>query len=67
TAHLIFPKQYKISYRNKNFLLYDGLEKKGERFILFAASCQLNILSRRSPIYFDSTITPVSEIFYKII
>ncbi|KAF0990170.1 hypothetical protein HZS_2123 [Henneguya salminicola] len=35
-AHLIIPEQYQISYRNENFLLYDGVEKDGERLILFA-------------------------------
>ncbi|KAF0985738.1 LOW QUALITY PROTEIN: hypothetical protein HZS_6667 [Henneguya salminicola] len=31
-THLIIPEQYKISFRNKNFLLYDGkmMERKTE-------------------------------------
>ncbi|KAF0993152.1 hypothetical protein HZS_5055 [Henneguya salminicola] len=36
TAHFIIPEQYKINFRNENFLLYDGVENDGERFILFA-------------------------------
>ncbi|KAF0985555.1 hypothetical protein HZS_2971 [Henneguya salminicola] len=47
-AHLIIPEQYKISLRNEQFLLYDGVENDGERFILFATPRQLNILSRSS-------------------
>ncbi|KAF0986407.1 hypothetical protein HZS_3444 [Henneguya salminicola] len=54
-APFIIPEQYKISFRNENFLLYDGLENDGERFIFFATPRQLNILSRSSNIYFDST------------
>ncbi|KAF0986576.1 hypothetical protein HZS_1928 [Henneguya salminicola] len=44
-AHINIPEQYKISFRNENFLLYDGLENDGERFILFATPRQLNILA----------------------
>ncbi|KAF0985760.1 hypothetical protein HZS_7415 [Henneguya salminicola] len=35
-AHINIPEQYKISFRNENFLLHDGLENDGERFILIA-------------------------------
>ncbi|KAF0985852.1 hypothetical protein HZS_5331 [Henneguya salminicola] len=65
-AHLIIPERYKISFRNANFLLYNGVEKDGERFILFATPRQLNILSRSSNIYFDSTFKSVPEIFYPL-
>ncbi|KAF0985947.1 hypothetical protein HZS_368 [Henneguya salminicola] len=65
-AHLIIPEQYKISLRNENFLLYGGVENDGERFILFATSRQLTILSRGSNIYFDSTFKSVPEIFYQM-
>ncbi|KAF0987020.1 hypothetical protein HZS_7160, partial [Henneguya salminicola] len=51
---------------NENFLLYDGVENDGERFILFATPHQLNILSRSSNIYFDSTFKSVPEIFYQL-
>ncbi|KAF0985542.1 hypothetical protein HZS_6353, partial [Henneguya salminicola] len=64
-AHLIIPGQYKISLRNENFLLYDGVENDGERFILIATPRQLNILSCSSNIYFDSTFKSVPEIFYQ--
>ncbi|KAF0985276.1 hypothetical protein HZS_8040 [Henneguya salminicola] len=68
-AHLFGPEQYKISFRNENFRLYDGQENDGERFILFATLFatprQLNILSRISNIYFDSTFKSVPEIFYQ--
>ncbi|KAF0989318.1 hypothetical protein HZS_7078 [Henneguya salminicola] len=63
---LIIPEQYKISFRNKNFLLYDGVEIEGERFILFATTRQLNILSWSSNIYFDSTFKSVPKIFYQL-
>ncbi|KAF0986561.1 LOW QUALITY PROTEIN: hypothetical protein HZS_4822 [Henneguya salminicola] len=53
-AHLIIPEQYKISFRNEIFLLYEGLEKDEERFILFATPRQFNILGGSSQIYFDS-------------
>ncbi|KAF0985344.1 hypothetical protein HZS_2902, partial [Henneguya salminicola] len=66
-SHLIIPEQYKISFRNENFLLYDGPENDGERFILFATPRQLNILSRSSNIYFDFTLESVPEIFYQLI
>ncbi|KAF0987196.1 hypothetical protein HZS_1578 [Henneguya salminicola] len=62
-AHLIIPKQYEISFRNENFILYDGVENDGERFILFATPRQLNILSRSSNIYFDLPYKSVTEIF----
>ncbi|KAF0990352.1 hypothetical protein HZS_102 [Henneguya salminicola] len=62
-AHFITPEQYKISFRNENFLLYDGVENDGERFILFATPRQLNIRSRNSHI--DSTFKTVPEIFYQ--
>ncbi|KAF0985957.1 hypothetical protein HZS_7379 [Henneguya salminicola] len=65
-AHLIIPEQYLISLRNKNFLLYDGVENNEERFILFATPRQLNILSRSFNIYFDSTFKSPSEIFYQL-
>ncbi|KAF0985788.1 hypothetical protein HZS_8107 [Henneguya salminicola] len=66
-APLIIPEQYKISFRNDNFLLlYDGVENDGERFILFATPRQLNILSRSSNIYFDFPFKSVREIFYKL-
>ncbi|KAF0989877.1 hypothetical protein HZS_1819 [Henneguya salminicola] len=65
-SHLIIPEQYKISFRNENFLLYDGLEKDGERFILFATPSQLNILSRSSNHYVDSTFKSVPENFYQL-
>ncbi|KAF0986377.1 hypothetical protein HZS_4704 [Henneguya salminicola] len=65
-AHLIIPEQYKISFRNENFLLYDGVENDGVRFILFATPRQLNILSRSSNIYFNSTFKSVPEIFYQL-
>ncbi|KAF0986248.1 hypothetical protein HZS_4059 [Henneguya salminicola] len=55
-AHLIIPEQYKIN----------GLENDGERFILFATPRQLNILSRCSNSYFDSTFNSVPEIFYHL-
>ncbi|KAF0985705.1 hypothetical protein HZS_3400 [Henneguya salminicola] len=50
-SHLIIPEQYKI-------------KNDGERFILFATPRQLNILSRRSNIYFHSTFKSVPEIIY---
>ncbi|KAF0985537.1 hypothetical protein HZS_3757 [Henneguya salminicola] len=53
-AHLILPEQYKI-------------KNDGERFILFATPRQLNILSRSSNIYFDSTFKSVPEIFYQLL
>ncbi|KAF0989625.1 hypothetical protein HZS_530 [Henneguya salminicola] len=65
-AHINIPEQYKISFRNENFQLYDGLENDGERFILFATPRQLNILSRGSNSYFDSTFKSVPEIFYQL-
>ncbi|KAF0986055.1 hypothetical protein HZS_3973 [Henneguya salminicola] len=40
------------------------LENDEERFILFATPRQLNILSRSSNNYFDSTFKSVPEIFY---
>ncbi|KAF0987224.1 hypothetical protein HZS_5189 [Henneguya salminicola] len=63
---LILPKQYKISFRNENFLQYDGLENDGERFILFEPPHRLNILSRNSDVYFDSPFKSVHEIFYQL-
>ncbi|KAF0989930.1 hypothetical protein HZS_3812 [Henneguya salminicola] len=60
------PRTLKITYRNENFLLYDGVKNDGERFILFSTPCQLNILSRSSNIYFDSPIKSVPEIFYQL-
>ncbi|KAF0985289.1 hypothetical protein HZS_5778 [Henneguya salminicola] len=66
-THLIIPEQYKINFRNANFLLYNGVENDGERFILFATPRQLNILSRSSNIYFDSTFKSVPELFYQLI
>ncbi|KAF0985262.1 LOW QUALITY PROTEIN: hypothetical protein HZS_771, partial [Henneguya salminicola] len=60
-AHLIIPDQYKISFRNINFLLYDGKMKEKD-FILFVTPPPLNILSRSSNIYFESTFKPVPEI-----
>ncbi|KAF0985307.1 hypothetical protein HZS_3626, partial [Henneguya salminicola] len=63
---LIIPEQYKISLRNENFLLYDGVENDVERFILFAGPHQPNILSLSSIIYFDSTFKSVPEIFYQL-
>ncbi|KAF0986386.1 hypothetical protein HZS_5928 [Henneguya salminicola] len=45
-AHLIIPEPYKISNRNENFLLYDGLENDEEIYILFATPRQINNLSR---------------------
>ncbi|KAF0986233.1 hypothetical protein HZS_8130, partial [Henneguya salminicola] len=42
------------------------VENDGERFILFATPRQLNILSRSSNIYFDSTFKTVPEIFYQL-
>ncbi|KAF0991537.1 hypothetical protein HZS_5059 [Henneguya salminicola] len=65
-AHLIIPEQYKISLINKNFLLYDGVENDGERFIFFSTPRQLNIISRSSNIYFDFTFKSVPEIFYQL-
>ncbi|KAF0991677.1 hypothetical protein HZS_3486 [Henneguya salminicola] len=65
-AHINIPEQYIISFRNENFLLYDGLENDGERFILFATPRQLIILSRSSNSYFDSTFKSVPEIFYQL-
>ncbi|KAF0985898.1 hypothetical protein HZS_5468 [Henneguya salminicola] len=65
-AHPILPEQYKISFRNGNFLLYNGVENDGERFILFVTPLPLNILSRSSNIYFDSTFKSVPEIFYQL-
>ncbi|KAF0992411.1 hypothetical protein HZS_8011 [Henneguya salminicola] len=62
-AHIIIPEQYKISFRNEIFLLYDAIENEGEKFILFASPRQLNILSPSSPIYFYSTFKSVAEIF----
>ncbi|KAF0985282.1 hypothetical protein HZS_5129 [Henneguya salminicola] len=55
-----------MSFRNKIFLLYEGLEKDGERFILFATPRQLNIHSRNLYIYFDSSFKSVPEIFYQL-
>ncbi|KAF0985452.1 hypothetical protein HZS_6092, partial [Henneguya salminicola] len=66
-AHLIISEQYKISLRNENFLLYDGVENDEERFILFATPRQFNILSRSSNIYFDSTFKSVPKIFYQLL
>ncbi|KAF0986762.1 hypothetical protein HZS_2321 [Henneguya salminicola] len=65
-APFIIPEQYKISFRNENFLLYDGLENNGERFILFAIPRQLNILSQSFNVYFDSPFKSVPEIFYQL-
>ncbi|KAF0986885.1 hypothetical protein HZS_7601 [Henneguya salminicola] len=65
-TYLIIPEQYKISFRNENFLCYDGLEKDGERLILFATPRQLNILSWRFNIYFDLTLKSVAEILYQL-
>ncbi|KAF0985561.1 hypothetical protein HZS_6476 [Henneguya salminicola] len=56
-AHIIIPEQNKISFRNEHFLLYDGPENDGERFILFATPRQLHILSR---------ISNIPEIFYQL-
>ncbi|KAF0987057.1 hypothetical protein HZS_5888 [Henneguya salminicola] len=66
-APFIIPEQYKISFRIENFLLYDGVENDGEGFILFATPRQLNILSRSSNIYFDSTFKTVPEIFDQLL
>ncbi|KAF0993098.1 hypothetical protein HZS_6590 [Henneguya salminicola] len=52
-AHQNIPEQYKISFRNEHFLLYNGREKEGERFIHYAAPPKLIILSLSSNIYFD--------------
>ncbi|KAF0988946.1 LOW QUALITY PROTEIN: hypothetical protein HZS_4802 [Henneguya salminicola] len=52
-THIIIPEENKISFRNEHFLLYDGVENDGERFILFATPRQLHILSRISNCYFD--------------
>ncbi|KAF0985356.1 hypothetical protein HZS_2374 [Henneguya salminicola] len=43
-----------------------NIELDGERFIRFATPRQLNILSRSSNIYFDSTFKPVPEIIYQL-
>ncbi|KAF0985358.1 hypothetical protein HZS_6093, partial [Henneguya salminicola] len=66
-AHFIIFERYKISFRNENFILYGGPENDEERFILFATPRQLNILSRSSNIYFDSTFKSVPEIFYQFL
>ncbi|KAF0988372.1 LOW QUALITY PROTEIN: hypothetical protein HZS_5686, partial [Henneguya salminicola] len=47
-AHLIIPEQYKISFRNENFLLYDGKMMEKDLF-----SSQLNILSRLSVVCYS--------------
>ncbi|KAF0992071.1 hypothetical protein HZS_4096 [Henneguya salminicola] len=60
-AHINIPEQYKISFRNEYFLLYDGLENDGERFILFAAPHQLNILAGAPTV----TLVPPSSPFLK--
>ncbi|KAF0986289.1 hypothetical protein HZS_6661 [Henneguya salminicola] len=65
-APLILPEQYKISFRNVNFILYDDLANDGERFILLATLHQLNIISFSSNIYFDSTFKSVPEIFFQL-
>ncbi|KAF0988956.1 hypothetical protein HZS_6303 [Henneguya salminicola] len=52
-----------MSFENKNVQLYEGSEKDGERFIIFATPRYLNIFSLSSNIYSDSTFKSVSEIF----
>ncbi|KAF0991364.1 hypothetical protein HZS_4915 [Henneguya salminicola] len=65
-ALLIIVGQYKISFRNENFLLYEGSENEGIRFIFFATLRQLNILSWFFYIYFDSTVKSAPEIFHQL-
>ncbi|KAF0988690.1 hypothetical protein HZS_6515, partial [Henneguya salminicola] len=60
-THVIIPYQYKISFRNENFLLYDGVENEGKRFIRFATPRQLNILVGALTV----TLIPPSSQFLK--
>ncbi|KAF0985894.1 LOW QUALITY PROTEIN: hypothetical protein HZS_1520, partial [Henneguya salminicola] len=57
------PSNIKLVLEMKIF--YYTMKINGERYILFATPRQLNILSRISNIYFDSTFKSVPEIFYQ--
>ncbi|KAF0985690.1 hypothetical protein HZS_7665 [Henneguya salminicola] len=63
-AHINIPAQYKISFRNENFLLYDGYKMMENDLFSSQRLVNLNILSRSSNSYFDSTFKSVPEIFY---
>ncbi|KAF0986878.1 hypothetical protein HZS_2610, partial [Henneguya salminicola] len=55
TAHLIIPEQYKISFRNKNFISFDG-----SRFIILTPT------SLSTNICFDSIFKSVSKFFSQL-
>ena len=64
-AQFSIPDEYKITFRNEQFLLSESHSKEVGIILIFGTARAKNILSASNSVYFDATFKTVPEIFFQ--